>query len=512
MRWSKIVRLALVLAAYLVLGSLYVLHTPAWQAPDEPAHYNYVRHVAETGSLPLLQPGDYPHAYLEEIKAARFPAHMSIAPLRYESWQPPLYYLLAAPVYRATGGSLPALRLVSLLLGAGVVGTAYAIVRAGWPEQPELAAGAAAFVAFVPMHLAMTTAVNNDVLAELLIALIAWRVLRQTAARNTGSTALVLTGLMLGLGLVTKLTVYYTALPLALIGLWWMDRRPGALVRHAALVLAPALLLVVPWLARNVTLYGWPDVLGTMNHDSVVVGQLRTGDYLAQVGWPAYLAHFATTTFNSFWGQFGWMAVPMDGRAYLLVGLLSALAAVGVVLRLLTHPRPASTPYPPAPSPLRGEGEIPPLHSVERGLGGEVEIRAPEGEVSRRAGSLLGLWLGLAVAGYLYYNVTFVQFQGRYLFPGLIPLGLLVVIGWRAVLTRRYALLAAATGLGVTALALAGGSLNRWTLGIGGGASVVLALRRWLPPTWDAWWWMLPLVGLAGLAGYSLFAYVVPNL
>ncbi len=35
---------------------------------------------------------------------------------------------------------------------------------------------------------------------------------------------------------------------------------------------------------------------------------------------------------------------------------------------------------------------------------------------------------------YLYYNTEFVQFQGRYMYPGLIPLGIFVALGldgWR---------------------------------------------------------------------------------
>jgi hypothetical protein len=89
-----------ILLAYLLLGTLYAVHTPAWQAPDEPAHYNYIQYLAEQRRFPILKPGDFPAQYLEEIKAAHFPPEMSIAPIRYEYHQPPLYYLLAVPVYR----------------------------------------------------------------------------------------------------------------------------------------------------------------------------------------------------------------------------------------------------------------------------------------------------------------------------------------------------------------------------------------------------------------------------
>ncbi len=46
--------LLLILLVYFVLASLYAIYTPAWQAPDEPAHYNYVRYLAENGHFPVL--------------------------------------------------------------------------------------------------------------------------------------------------------------------------------------------------------------------------------------------------------------------------------------------------------------------------------------------------------------------------------------------------------------------------------------------------------------------------
>src|SRR2546425_6914846 len=86
--------------AYTLLVALYAVHTPPWQVPDEPAHFNYVRVIAEQATLPVLQAGDYNQAYLDDIKARHFPAGMSIDPIRYESHQPPLYYVVEAPFYK----------------------------------------------------------------------------------------------------------------------------------------------------------------------------------------------------------------------------------------------------------------------------------------------------------------------------------------------------------------------------------------------------------------------------
>ena len=41
---------------------------------------------------------------------------------------------------------------------------------------------------------------------------------------------------------------------------------------------------------------------------------------------------------------------------------------------------------------------------------------------------------GLSLLLFLTYNLTFVQHQGRYLFPGLIPIGLAVALAWTALL------------------------------------------------------------------------------
>ncbi len=96
--------LALALIAYAVLAYGYITLTPIWQNPDEPAHANYVAYVAQTGGLPELRRGDWDLALLERLKNGTLESGDSVASIRYENWQPPLSYLLAAPVFR-TGSS-----------------------------------------------------------------------------------------------------------------------------------------------------------------------------------------------------------------------------------------------------------------------------------------------------------------------------------------------------------------------------------------------------------------------
>ncbi len=126
----------------------------------------------------------------------------------------------------------------------------------------------------------------------------------------------------------------------------------------------------------------------------------------AITAWAVWLQHFFTTTYQSFWGQFGWMAVPMPDREYLMLGALSVIALIGWVWWLIARSRKQAA------------------------------------RQSQYGGLLLTLLFVLTVGGYLYYNLTFVQHQGRYLFPALIPIGLAFSIGWWQILDQIKAWLA----------------------------------------------------------------------
>ena len=228
MRRTEYLGLGLLLLAYLALGVLFALRTPAWQAPDEPAHYNYVRQLAG-GELPVIEPGDWDQSYLSEIVGSEFDPAYSIAEITYEDWQPPLYYLAQLAVYRISAGSLTAMRLLSVAFGAGVVALAYVIGRVVFDGNIPRALGVAAFVAFVPQHLAMLSSVNNDSLAELIIAAILALLVLPWPDRSPAKRLLAL-GLLLGLGFLTKATVYLMApvVGLFLLARYWPrpDRLP----------------------------------------------------------------------------------------------------------------------------------------------------------------------------------------------------------------------------------------------------------------------------------------------
>jgi 4-amino-4-deoxy-L-arabinose transferase-like glycosyltransferase len=420
------ITLVFILIAYLALGTAYALQTPAWQAPDEPAHYNYVQFITEKHALPILRRGEYNQAYNEEFtRTPQNTASLSIDPLRYEDYAPPLYYLLAAPIYALTDGWSTAIRLFSVVLGGALVVVAYLIGAEAYPNQLVFALGGAAFVAFVPQHLAMLSAINNDSLAELLIALVVLQSMRLFRSPTLSRRRLILIGVTLGLGLLTKATFYYTAVPIAVIALILYSRRYALRVTHYALVFVPALLIGSIWWLRNLIVYGGFDVLGLARHNAVVVGQPTTAQWLIDYGAGGLLLRFFSTTYRSFWGQFGWMSTPMPDREYLLLGAMSVVALGGWIWWVVERR-------------LKDAPSGPPPQGVGHGQGGRMKKAL---HLSPQAGLLVLLFV-LTVGGYLYYNVTFVQHQGRYLFPALIPIGLAFAIGWWQMLDQVKSLMA----------------------------------------------------------------------
>jgi 4-amino-4-deoxy-L-arabinose transferase-like glycosyltransferase len=392
--------LALIVIVYLCVGALYAIKTPDWQVPDEPAHYNYIRALAQEGRFPVLETGDYDQDYLGRLTSQGFPPQLSVDPIEYEDHQPPLYYLLATPVYLAFDGALLPLRLFSVLIGAGVVLLAYAVAATVFARRPLIQLGTAAFAAFLPQHVAMMAGVNNDSLAELLIGLALWMTVRWIKALEGQRTRGQLAGLgvILGLGLVTKTTVVSVALAVfvALLLAWRhdADRSWLGLVRLLALVFGPALLIVIPWWMRNISVYGGLDIYGLANHDAVVVGQPRTTDWIRDQGLDRWLERGLTFTFQSFWGQFGWMGVLMPTWLYRALAVWSGMLVLGFFYWL---------------QEVRNE-----------------QSERDEGLYPQRNAQLIFLaaTVGFVILAYLYYNRTFVQHQGRYLFPALIPIAL----------------------------------------------------------------------------------------
>lgn len=454
--------LTVIIIVYLALAGAYAVGIPKWNAPDEPSHYNYVKSVAQDRAFPILLQGDYDFDYLEKLKAARFPDGMSIDSLRYESHQPPLYYLLATPLFWATSalpinGQVVALRMFSALFGALTILAAYQILCRVFPDDAVVGLAVAAFIASVPMYIAITAAINNDSLAILLLSLAVLaciEVIGQTAredamkraptsdarsalvalgnsprgdprphfahAEASGYKGSVLRGIpvqeyvvlgtLLGLALLTKTTASLAVILVACAVLGHELRSTSTnasavrALRSASLrlarIYAVALAISAWWFVRNAWVYGSPDLFGLKRHDLVVIGQPLAGPLNLSA-----VKRFAIISFQSFWAQFGWMGILVDERIYVLLWGLCGLAGLGLVFFLIrvSSKREALTPY------------------QTWSLG------------------LLALSLLLLSAGVMQYNLVYIQAQGRYFFPAIVAIGTFFVLGIKEIASPRHA-------------------------------------------------------------------------
>jgi len=154
MRRKVFIALTILLACHLAASSAYLLRFPAWRAPDEGAHFAYIQHLRQKGSLPV---------FLSKYWGT------------YEAHQPPLYYLTAlpfvSPFLRDNGQNLTALysaRFVSTLWGALVVVAAFLLalrLRGGEQTTIPLAFLSGSFAALLPAHLLVCASAGNDATA-----------------------------------------------------------------------------------------------------------------------------------------------------------------------------------------------------------------------------------------------------------------------------------------------------------------------------------------------------------
>jgi len=392
---SKHTSLIAVLAAYLVFGALFAVRVPEWQSPDEPAHYNYVASLAR-GVWPMIEKSDWDPSTVPIAPDAQ---SVPVDRITYQDHQPPLFYALGAPVFAASGGSLTALRLWTLLIGAVGVAACYATVMSIFPGRTALAGAAAAVYALLPQHLHVLSSYNNDALSEALLAATILQSVRLMRDVPTNARVLLLAATV-GAAMWTKAQAYL-ALPIGALALFMAAPQTASAVRvrRAAAFVGAAMLIASPLWIRNIAVYGGVDFLGLQAHNHAVAGQLTAAALIDQVGISAYLRQALQTTFQSFWAMFGWMSVLPGARIYqALLGVTAASAAAFMWWWLR-------------------------------------ERRALD-PTQRRGMLLLAALYGASIVAYVWYNAQFVQFQGRYLYPGLIPIALGAALGWEKAASR----------------------------------------------------------------------------
>lgn len=380
-----------ILGLHVLLCVLYNLNTPFGNngyanTPDEGAHYQYVRFVAENWRLPIFQ---------------------GYEGVGYEAHQPPLYYFLAALFQKLTGKfDEPGkwVRFLSTIFSGGVVWIVWLTGRRLFPSQLTAGIGAMAFAAFLPMHIAIGSAVGNDSLTNLLFAGSLYAMLLLMQAPSPRTAAIV--GILIGLSLLTKATAILL-LPLALLALTMAKRsRPELRLSRLLTPLFVYVLLIGGWwFVRNAMLYSDPLLQKTFTQafaGTAKASDMREAFDLSMSG---YLGWVGDWTFKSFWFAYGTPQTANTGRPNFLADWVYHLLRVWGVVIL---------------------------------VGFWLRIREELSPDVLRFIILGGACLALVALTFGMFVLTFFQAQGRYFFPALLPISVVVGLGWGGLFSNRY--------------------------------------------------------------------------
>ena len=323
--------LGAIVAGYLVLAVGYSLAVRARWGPDEPGHLAYVESLALDGRFPVLGDQD---------------AYRPGAAVSHQVQHPPLYYLLAAGVYRVAlplpeSARLEALRLFSAVLGLISLWLLWLLTGVMLaPDDPRRLAAVAA-LAFLPLFGYMTAVVNNDALVVLL-CLAAFYTAATLMAGNGRPHRHALLGALTGLAILTK-EVGLALLPIAVIAALLPRGEQGpAFARRAkgaVIAVITALVIASPWWIRNLVLFGHPIIYAYVKPPFRGVTDAMTNPLLALAVARVWAKLSFITLWTPYWAIKGIIAL----TPYLAVtAAIFAIAAVGVTRLWVDHWRGAA--------------------------------------------------------------------------------------------------------------------------------------------------------------------------
>jgi 4-amino-4-deoxy-L-arabinose transferase-like glycosyltransferase len=215
---------------------------------DEPAHYNYVKYLAQHRAFPVLE-----HFVLEPDAFTRN---------EFEYHQAPLYYLLCAPFYSLLGekNATIACRLLAALAGLLTLWTLALLVRdLRYSQRVQFAA--VVFAGFLPSHAYFSSFVSNDPLSWLFALLLTRELVRvieqaRHVPRPPLAAASVRAAFWLAAGLLAKTSMaLFVPIPLLLCGWLYAKYRDPKHLWCALAITCSAAIIAAPWYIRNFALY-----------------------------------------------------------------------------------------------------------------------------------------------------------------------------------------------------------------------------------------------------------------
>lgn len=345
-----------ILILFLLLALAGSVINPLHEATDELRHYRFVQHIVQLqrlpvqGELPCQAQGHHPPLFYALAALLTFwidtgrdvcyePATNPFWQYRY--WEvgrdnKNLYLHGNDEAFPWSGAALAAhlVRMLNILFGAGTVLLAWIMARLVWPARPALALGAVAFVAFNPMFVFLSGAINNDVIAAFsgTAVLLACIILGRSDAGLNRKWGLAL-GSLYALALLSKFNLATVAVPVAIAVTWvaWRKRQWRLWLEVALIIVALTAVLAGWWFWRNQMLYGDPTGFTRLTELWGVRNPAESWE-LAIYELPY--------TWTSLWGRFGYGQIPLPDWMYGGLRWLVGIGLAGLLVPFLRRQWP----------------------------------------------------------------------------------------------------------------------------------------------------------------------------
>lgn len=283
-------RLGLIAGTFVALAAVFAVVQPLPHLPDEAAHLQYIEFLATRHRLPVWEPRG--------------------GEAGYESQHPPFSHLLYVPAWLVLNPlgrlvQVQGLRFAAVLVGLGWILLCWRLFGQVYGPESRRAQVATATVAWMPLTLLYACHPNPDLVVALTATAalgLSWRQLREGPDPRRAAWL----GAALAAAFLTKLSGLAATAPWLLAALLAARRASGperrAVARDTLLTAAVFVLLVAPYLGRNLALYGRPVVKTAAPYgsalDHVAAGHLTVGQLLELT---------AVQTYLSTWTQPDWI-------------------------------------------------------------------------------------------------------------------------------------------------------------------------------------------------------------
>lgn len=247
------------IAAVIAFGSITILRYPLWSLVDEGAHFDNIVYIAQHGSLPVLGKALASEQELA-IGQGVYPRHTTINPktdglggLSYEAFQPPLYYLVATPIFFLSGNyhaKAIILRFFGLVLLLIAIALFARLSRHVLKQRWRLGLACGLLVFLMPGIIVRSVTISNvDLAIPMAVAAVTelW-----IALERRSSLRLIPAGLLVGCGVLTDLYLADLVPAFVAVALIVLSSRSTRtdMIRVAGGV-ALGVLVTLPWFIFN---------------------------------------------------------------------------------------------------------------------------------------------------------------------------------------------------------------------------------------------------------------------